>query len=139
MTKAEIVAEMLGIKSTEVQVVTSEEGQIINILAPISEEQQATLDYFLETGFVLGGWTYPHRLRIVVPFALIEAKKDLLIYKLWCEHSGLPVENMGDTYHMYCNEILTDDMEMLKELQPLGLGVEAKDEVAQEYLNSMGV
>ena len=54
-------------------------------------------------------WIHNFALRIVVPKSILQANRQLLIFKSYAEVMGLPVEILPDVVHFYCNEIFEDD------------------------------
>lgn len=71
-------------------------------------------------------WLHDYALRIVVPKSLVVTNRDILIYKSYFEVMGLPVEILTEEVHLYCNEILADDLPMIEQLKLQGVVVENK-------------
>jgi hypothetical protein len=84
-------------------------------------------------------WVHDYALRIIVPKALIQQYREILIFKSYFEVMGLPIEILPDEIHVYCNEILLQDIERIKELMGHGVMVEPMDEIAEQYLVSIGI
>jgi hypothetical protein len=88
---------------------------------------------------VYNDWLYDFSVRVIVPKSIVQQHRGILSYKSYFEVMGLPIDILSNEIHMYCNQILVEDLDMIKTLQPMGLVVEPRDEAAQEYLNSIGV
>jgi hypothetical protein len=120
------IAEILGVNSTDVEVTTQGNSQTVRVLVELNQEQQSKLDYYLATGKELGGWIHDYALRIIVPKALIQQYREILIFKSYFEVMGLPIEILPDEIHLYCNEILEQDSETINNLKPYGVKVETR-------------
>ena len=57
----------------------------------------------------ISDWLHNFALRIVIPKSILQANRQLLIFKSYAEVMGLPVEILVDEVHFYCNEILDED------------------------------
>jgi hypothetical protein len=57
----------------------------------------------------VSNWLHDFALRIIVPKSILQANRQLLIFKSYAEIMGLPYEILPDEVHFYCNEILDDD------------------------------
>ena len=68
------------------------------------------------TDLVLSDWLHNFALRIVVPKSILQANRQLLIFKSYAEVMGLPVEILVDEVHFYCNEILPEDESIISGL-----------------------
>ena len=62
-------------------------------------------------------WLHNYALRIIVPKALIQQYREILIFKSYFEVMGLPIEILPDEIHLYCNEILGADKPVIDQLQ----------------------
>jgi hypothetical protein len=109
MITTQSIAEAVGVLSSDVEITTSQEGQSVRILIELTELQQAKFDYYLATGKELDGWLHNYPLRVIVPKSILQANRDLLIFKSYAEIMGLPYEILPDEVHFYCNEILEED------------------------------
>jgi len=54
-----------------------------------------------------GNWQLPYQYRVVVPEQLI-LNPELLIFKVYADLVGLPIEYNNGNYYLYCNEILPE-------------------------------
>jgi hypothetical protein len=71
-------------------------------------------------------WLHNYAIRIVVPKWLIIQMRQILIFKSYFEVMGLPIEILPDEIHLYCNEILENDIETVENLKPYGVKVETR-------------
>jgi hypothetical protein len=98
----------------------------------LSEAERASLNHSIS------GWLYPYRLRISAPALLSDERPELLLYLYKCERvRGLAVERDGENIIIYCNEIVTSDIDIIKAEPRIRL--EARDEAALEYLQGLGL
>jgi hypothetical protein len=67
------------------------------------------VDKWVDEPTPISDWLHNHALRIIVPKSILQANRDLLIFKSYAEIMGLPYEILPDEVHFYCNEILDDD------------------------------
>jgi len=62
-------------------------------------------------------WLHNFALRIIVPKALIQQYREILIFKSYFEVMELPIEILPNEIHLYCNEILPPDQPTIDQLQ----------------------
>jgi hypothetical protein len=62
-------------------------------------------------------WLHNYALRIVVPKALIQQYREILIFKSYFEVMWLHIEILPDEIHLYSNEILEADKPVIDQLQ----------------------
>jgi hypothetical protein len=84
------------------------------------------VEEWIEEPIPVSDWLHDYALRIVVPKSLIEQVRDILIFKIYFDIKGLPVEILENEIHLYCNEILENDQQTIDSLKPYGVRVEER-------------
>ena len=109
-TKCEVIAEILGCKSTDVVVIETPESITYQTKVAVTDEQHAEIVRYLNTGVHLSLWSQPTKLRIIAPVELADEKPELLLFLYKLEKvRNLPIDNDGEKVIIYCNEIMAGE------------------------------
>ena len=140
-TKCEVIAEILGCKSTDVVVIETPESITYQTKVAVTDEQHAEIVRYLNTGVHLSLWSQPTKLRIIAPISLADEKPELLLFLYKLEKlKNLVTENDGKNIIIYCNLIEDSDIPLIQMLSSTNLiTIEGVDENANQYLNTIGL
>lgn len=113
-SKAEVISEILGCKSTEVAVIETPDSITYQTKVVATDEQRLAIERFFKTGVYRSLWAFPTKMRIIAPNVIADENPQMLLFLYKLEKvRGLSVENDGESIIIYCNEIMNGEQSII--------------------------